>query len=187
MRYKICIGEKPGDEFTKLPEWKNADGNKSVIIVGSGPAGLFGAFKLLEYGIKPVIIERGSDTSTRKRDIASISTKGIVDENSNYCFGEGGAGTFSDGKLYTRSNKRGNISSILKIFANFGADKKILTDAHPHIGTDKLPSIINAMKDIIISKGGEFYFDTKCTGLILNGNKVCGIKTENTKTKGGIN
>lgn len=183
MRYKIYIGEKPGDELTKLPEWKNTDGNKSVIIVGSGPAGLFGAFKLLEYGIKPVIIERGSDTSTRKRDIASISTKGIVDENSNYCFGEGGAGTFSDGKLYTRSNKRGNISSILKIFANFGADKKILTDAHPHIGTDKLPSIIKAMKDFIISKGGEFYFDTKCTDLILNGNKVCGIKTKNTKTK----
>lgn len=183
MRYKVYIGEKPGEEFSKLPEWKNADGKKSVIIVGSGPAGLFGAFKLLEYGIKPIIVERGSDTSTRKRDIAAISTKGVVDGNSNYCFGEGGAGTFSDGKLYTRSNKRGDISSVLKIFANFGADKKILTDAHPHIGTDRLPAIINSMREFIISKGGEFHFDTKCVDLIREGNAVLGIRTENTKTK----
>lgn len=177
MRYKIYIGEKPGEEFSKMPEWKKADGTKSVIIVGSGPAGLFGALKLLEYGIKPVIIERGSNTSKRKRDIAAISTKGVVGSDSNYCFGEGGAGTFSDGKLYTRSNKRGDISSILKIFAHYGADKKILTDAHPHIGTDRLPAIINSMREFIISMGGEFHFDTKCTGLIEDDGKVCGIKT----------
>ena len=132
LRLRVFINESPDalKNQGKLPEWKNADGNKSVIIIGSGPAGLFAALKLLEAGIKPVIIERGKDTSSRKVDIAAISTKDIVDQDSNYCFGEGGAGTFSDGKLYTRSNKRGDISKILKIFNAFGADEKILTDAH---------------------------------------------------------
>ena len=185
MRYKIFIGENP-ESALKMPEWKNADGKKSVVIIGSGPAGLFGALKLLEFGIKPVIIERGSDTSQRKRDIAAISTKGIVDENSNYCFGEGGAGTFSDGKLYTRSNKRGNISAILKIFNHFGADPKILTDAHPHIGTDKLPFIINNIRKFIVEKGGKFYFNTQCTDFITEEKSdqkiLSGIKTKNTKT-----
>lgn len=182
LRYKVYIGEKPGDEMAKIPEWKKAGGTKTVVIVGSGPAGLFGALKLLEYGIKPIIVERGSETSTRRHAIASISTKGVVDGESNYCFGEGGAGTFSDGKLYTRSSKRGDISSILKIFAHFGADKKILTDAHPHIGTDKLPSIINAMRNSIIQMGGEFHFDTKCTGFIVENNSVRGIRTCGTKS-----
>lgn len=183
LRYKIYIGEKPTDDFNKIPEWKKADGKKTVLIVGSGPAGLFGAFKLLEYGIKPIIIERGSDTSSRRKSIAQISTKGIINNDSNYCFGEGGAGTFSDGKLYTRSNKRGDISNILKIFAHFGANEKILTASHPHIGTDKLPKIINSMREFIISHGGEFYFDTKCINLIKKENKITGIKTENTKSK----
>ena len=186
LRYKVYIGEAPEDEF-KIPEWKKADGRKSVLIIGSGPAGLFGALKLLEKGIKSIIIERGSKTDQRKRDIAQISTKGIVDENSNYCFGEGGAGTFSDGKLYTRSNKKGSIPQIMNIFHHFGADKKITTDAHPHIGTNKLPAIINNMRDFLISMGCEFYFDTKCTDLIIekdsNGKKTAeGIKTENVKT-----
>lgn len=169
LKLKVFINEavssNPTPAFT--PEWKNAGGKKSVIIVGSGPAGLFAALKLLEHGVKPVIIERGKITSERKTDIAAISTKNIVDENSNYCFGEGGAGTFSDGKLYTRSNKRGNISRILQIFTFFGADEKILTDAHPHIGTDKLPAVINAMRKKIISLGGKFHFSTKCTDFIL--------------------
>lgn len=186
LRYKVFIGEKAGaeaaDSAEQLPVWKKADGKKSVIIVGSGPAGLFGALTLLEHGVKPVIIERGSETLQRKQDIAKISTKGDVNPDSNYCFGEGGAGTFSDGKLYTRSNKRGNINRALLIFNHFGADKKILTDAHPHIGTNRLPQVINNMRAKIIELGGEFHFDTKMTDLILDGNKVKGVSTENTKT-----
>jgi len=186
LRYKVFIGEKAGaeaaDSAEQLPVWKKADGKKSVIIVGSGPAGLFGALTLLEQGVKPVIIERGSETSQRKQNIAKISTKGDVNPDSNYCFGEGGAGTFSDGKLYTRSNKRGNINRTLLIFNHFGADKKILTDAHPHIGTNRLPQVINNMRAKIIELGGEFHFDTRMTDLILDGNKVKGVSTENTKT-----
>ena len=184
LRYKVYIGEKPEDELNSLPDWKKTDGKTSVAIIGSGPAGLFGALTLLEHGIKPVILERGSSTSERKRDIAAISTKNIVDDNSNYCFGEGGAGTFSDGKLYTRSNKRGNIPLILKIFAHFGADKKIITDAHPHIGTDRLPAIINNMRNFIIECGGEFHFDTKAVAIISEGSskKFSAVKTVNVKT-----
>ena len=173
LRIKAFINEEisSDEQNSKIPQWipvsPNTTKDKTVIIVGSGPAGLFAALKLLEKGIKPIIIERGKETSKRKIDIASISTKNIVDENSNYCFGEGGAGTFSDGKLYTRSNKRGDINRILKIFNIFGANPKILTDAHPHIGTDKLPKIINSMKEKIISLGGEFHFNTKCTDLII--------------------
>lgn len=168
LKYRIYIGEKPQEFSDTLPVWKKADGSRKVVIVGSGPAGLFGALKLLESGIKPIIVERGAMTSQRKRDIALISTQDNVNENSNYCFGEGGAGTFSDGKLYTRSNKRGDISKILRIFVNFGADPKILTDAHPHIGTDKLPAVINNMRAKIIELGGEFLFNTKLVGLVTD-------------------
>ena len=183
LRYKVFIDEEPGEVKTSaLPEWKSADGKKTVIIVGSGPAGLFGALKLLEKGIKPVIVERGERTSDRKKSIAKISTQDLVDSDSNYCFGEGGAGTCSDGKLYTRSNKRGDISKILQIFVRFGADEKILTDAHPHIGTDKLPAVINAMRNFIIEKGGEFYFNSKCTGFIGKNNCITGISMENIKS-----
>ncbi len=164
MRYKVYVGETPADEEQTVPQWKKAEGKRAVAIVGAGPAGLFGALRLLEDGIKPIIIERGSVTGERKKDIAAISTKGVVDANSNYCFGEGGAGTFSDGKLYTRSNKRGDIGRILRIFVAFGANPAILTDAHPHIGTDKLPGIINAMREKILALGGEFHFDTQCIG-----------------------
>ena len=188
LRYKVYIGESPKDSVFKLPEWKNIDEKscKSVIIVGSGPAGLFGALKLLEYGIKPIIIERGPETSQRRKDIALISTKDFVNEDSNYCFGEGGAGTFSDGKLYTRSNKRGNIQNILEIFAHFGADKKITTDAHPHIGTEKLPGVINNMRKKIIELGGEFYFNSRVCDFLMqenNGKKVvCGVVYKNLLT-----
>jgi uncharacterized FAD-dependent dehydrogenase len=184
LKYKLYIGEKPGDVTSnEIGVWKKADGDKKVVIIGSGPAGLFGALKLLERGIKPIIIERGQETAQRKRDIADISTKGVVGPDSNYCFGEGGAGTFSDGKLYTRSNKRGNINRILQTFAYFGADKSILTDAHPHIGTDKLPAIINAMRQKIIGLGGEFYFNTKCTGFITEKSTVTGVHVEDNTTK----
>ena len=186
LKYKVYIGEKPGEESDSLPTWKKATGNKKVLIIGAGPAGLFGALQLLEKGIKPVIIERGAETSQRKKDIALISTKNTVNENSNYCFGEGGAGTFSDGKLYTRSNKRGNIDKILKIFNYFGADKKILTDAHPHIGTDRLPQVINKMNNKIRELGGEIYFNTKLSDFIFEKNTdkktVTGVLTENTIT-----
>lgn len=187
LRYRVFIGEKPEDENAQVPVWKKADGKKSVIIVGLGPAGLFGALRLLEEGIKPVIIERGLRTTDRKKDIAAISTKGILDGDSNYCFGEGGAGTFSDGKLYTRSNKRGNIAKILKIFVEFGAKENILTDAHPHIGTDRLPLIINAMRDRIIENGGEIHFCSRCTGFELSESetdgckRVTGVRVQNTK------
>lgn len=189
LRYKVYVGETPDEAENALPVWKKADSGKTVIIVGAGPAGLFGALKLLESGIKPVIIERGSETSQRRKDIALISTQKIVNQDSNYCFGEGGAGTFSDGKLYTRSNKRGNINSILQIFTFFGADPKILTDAHPHIGTDKLPKVINNMRNKIIELGGEIHFDTKVVDFITEpGNnkkiKITGVKTVGTNHGG---
>ena len=185
LRYDVYIGEEIPDT-NKIPEWKHPDGNKTVCIVGFGPAGIFAALKLLEKGIKPVIIERGSETSQRKIDIASISTKHIVNENSNYCFGEGGAGTFSDGKLYTRSNKRGDISSVLNILVHFGADKKILTDAHPHIGTNKLPQIINNIRSFILEMGGEIHFNSKLIDFVFEQNKntkkVKSIVAENVVT-----
>ena len=175
LKYEVYIDEEPPCSSNALPEWKKADGKHTVVIIGAGPAGLFGALKLLESGIKPVIIERGPDTQQRRKDIALISTKDFVNPESNYCFGEGGAGTFSDGKLYTRSNKRGDIGSILRIFNEFGADEKILTDAHPHIGTDRLPKIINAMRDKIIELGGEVHFNTKCTDFIIEDGRVKGV------------
>jgi len=185
LRYKVYIGETPDESVNKtdeLPQWKKAAGDKKVIIVGSGPAGLFGALKLLEKGIKPIVIERGKITSERRQDIAKISTQDLVNSDSNYCFGEGGAGTFSDGKLYTRSNKRGNINSVLQIFVHFGADEKILTDAHPHIGTDKLPKIINNMRDKIIELGGEFLFNTKVTDLVVENKNVKGVVVQDLAT-----
>ena len=189
LRYKVYIGEKPDSAGEWKPLWKSCAGaglERTVIIVGAGPAGLFGALKLLESGIKPVIIERGTQTSQRRKDIALISTRGQVNGDSNYCFGEGGAGTFSDGKLYTRSNKRGDIGSILRIFNYFGADEKILTDAHPHIGTDRLPQVINAMRDKIIELGGEFHFNERLTALVTESKdgKLCvkGVETENTES-----
>ena len=180
LRYKVYIGEKPESAGEWKPAWKDCTGSGSrcVIIVGAGPAGLFGALKLLESGIKPVIIERGVQTSQRRKDIALISTRGVVSADSNYCFGEGGAGTFSDGKLYTRSNKRGDISEVLRIFNYFGADEKILTDAHPHIGTDRLPQVINAMRDKIVALGGEFYFNTRVTGFLTKSDSQNGGKPQ---------
>lgn len=189
LRYKVYIGEKPDSAGEWKPAWKTCSGagpERTVIIVGAGPAGLFGALKLLESGIKPVIIERGTQTSQRRKDIALISTRGQVNGDSNYCFGEGGAGTFSDGKLYTRSNKRGDIGSILRIFNYFGADPKILTDAHPHIGTDRLPQVINAMRDKIIELGGEFHFNERVTALVTESKdgKLCvkGVETQNVES-----
>jgi uncharacterized protein len=144
----------------------------SVIIIGAGPAGLFAALKLLELGIKPIILERGKDVRARRRDLAVLNKEGIVNPESNYCFGEGGAGTYSDGKLYTRSSKRGDIERILNLFVHFGAEEKILYEAHPHIGTNKLPQIITAMRNEITACGGLFLFEKKVTGFEIKNNTI---------------
>lgn len=150
--------------------------NGQVIIVGSGPAGLFAALTLLEKGIRPIVLERGKDVHSRRVDIAKISTQDIVDSESNYSFGEGGAGTYSDGKLYTRSKKRGENSKVLGTFVQFGADDSILCDAHPHIGTDKLPKIIENIRNAILSHGGEVRFQTKVTDLIIENGRCTGVR-----------
>lgn len=148
-----------------------------VIIVGAGPAGLFAALRLIELGLKPIVLERGKDVDSRRIDMAQISRQGIVDPDSNYCFGEGGAGAYSDGKLYTRSKKRGSVEKILTVFYNHGASEDILIDAHPHIGTDKLPGVIKAMRLHIIEQGGEVRFNTRVTDLIVENNEVRGVIT----------
>jgi uncharacterized FAD-dependent dehydrogenase len=148
-----------------------------VIIVGAGPAGLFAALRLLELGIRPILLERGKDVRARRRDLALLNKEGIVDPDSNYCFGEGGAGTYSDGKLYTRSNKRGDIDRILHLFVRFGAEDKILYESHPHIGTNKLPQIITAMREHIVAYGGRLLFGEKVTDLILDSGRVRSVVT----------
>ena len=155
---------------------------KQTLIVGAGPAGLFAALRLIELGIKPVVLERGKDVRARRRDLAMLNKEGEVNPDSNYCFGEGGAGTYSDGKLYTRSNKRGDINRILNLFVQFGAEEKILIEAHPHIGTNKLPHIITAMREQIVASGGAFLFSKKVNGLVVNGNSIKGVKTADGDT-----
>ncbi len=151
--------------------------DKKVIIIGAGPAGLFAALQLIELGIQPIILERGKDVRSRRRDLAALNKEGIVNPESNYCFGEGGAGTYSDGKLYTRSNKRGDIDRILNLFVHFGAEEKILFEAHPHIGTNKLPHIITAMRQLITDCGGQFLFNQKVIDFIIATNKIKGVTT----------
>lgn len=201
FRYDVYTnGDKPDETDGILRPWLDVRGDhagkqnagqseneerqeaRQIVIIGDGPAGLFAALRLLEDGIKPVIIERGPEASQRKRDIADISRTGSVHADSNYCFGEGGAGTFSDGKLFSRSNKRGNIDKILQIFALHGAQASITTDAHPHIGTDRLPAIIGAMNETIRSHGGEVHFNTRCEKLLIEDSRVTGVSCIDTLT-----
>lgn len=158
-----------------FPDVKNAP--VQVLIIGAGPAGLFAALQLIEKGIKPIILERGKDVKARRRDLAILNKEGEVNPESNYCFGEGGAGTYSDGKLYTRSSKRGDINRILNLFVHFGADEAILYEAHPHIGTNKLPQIITAMRKKIVACGGGFLFEKKVIDFIVKDNEIKGVKT----------
>ena len=150
---------------------------KKVIVIGAGPAGLFAALKLIESSIKPIILERGKDVRARRRDLALLNKEGEINPESNYCFGEGGAGTYSDGKLYTRSSKRGDVNRILNLFVHFGAEEKILYESHPHIGTNKLPQIITAMRKKIMDCGGEFLFEKKVIDFVIDNNIVTGVKT----------
>ncbi len=167
-----------GEEIPKLPgiDLTDVSESHSIAIIGSGPAGLFAALHLIELGLKPVIFERGKDVRSRRRDLAVLNKEGIVNPESNYCFGEGGAGTYSDGKLYTRSKKRGDVTRVLEYFVHFGAKEDILIDAHPHIGTNKLPQIIVAMREAIVAAGGEFHFDSRLTNIQVKEGKVCEIE-----------
>lgn len=154
-----------------------ADDAKNVVVVGAGPAGLFAALRLVQLGLRPIVIERGKDVDTRRKDLAGIARNGEVDADSNYCFGEGGAGAFSDGKLFTRSKKRGNVDEILRILYDHGADESVMVDAHPHIGTDRLPEIIKSIRRHITEAGGEFHFSERVTGLIIDDREVKGVRT----------
>jgi uncharacterized FAD-dependent dehydrogenase len=176
------VGESIQEAKIELPEYKNVANAQEVIVIGAGPAGLFAALQLIELGLKPIIIERGKDVRGRRRDLKAINRGHIVDEDSNYCFGEGGAGTYSDGKLYTRSKKRGDVTRILELFVAYGASPDILIDAHPHIGSNKLPQIIQDMREKIIEMGGQVLFETRLTDIIIKNNEVQGIVTKNGDT-----
>lgn len=175
VEVEAFINEAPTSmiEFTK--DYPNVSNAPQAIIVGAGPAGIFAALRLIELGVKPILIERGKDVRTRRRDLAAINKDHYVNPESNYCFGEGGAGTYSDGKLYTRSKKRGDIRRILEIFVAHGATEEILVDAHPHIGTNKLPKIVAELRESIKNAGGEVHFETKVTDFILEQNTLTGV------------
>lgn len=174
------INELPPQANEKI-KYKTVTGDKKVIIVGFGPGGMFAALKLLEHGIKPIILERGKDIQTRRKDLKAIQQYNTVNPDSNYCFGEGGAGTYSDGKLYTRSTKRGDVKKILNVLVGHGADPDILIDAHPHIGSNKLPGVVRAIRETILEHGGEIHFNSRVTGFLIKDNKMKGVVVNNDK------
>ena len=182
LKVRAYIREMPKDDEYEHTIYNKVEGKPQVIVVGAGPGGLFAALRLIELGLRPVVIERGKDVRERKKDLAQISREHTVDPESNYSFGEGGAGAYSDGKLYTRSKKRGNIDKILNVFCQHGASTAILVDAHPHIGTDKLPRVIENMRNTIIECGGEVHFQTRMEALIIENDEVKGIETNTGKT-----
>jgi uncharacterized FAD-dependent dehydrogenase len=179
LKIRVYIQEDYTEKLVELPYYPDVSKAKEVIIIGAGPAGLFAALRLIEKGFKPIILERGKNVKERRRDLAAITKFHIVDEDSNYCFGEGGAGTYSDGKLYTRSKKRGDVDRVLHLLIAHGASKNIAIDAHPHIGTNKLPKIIEAIRHTILNYGGEVIFNTRVIDILLKNNTVIGIQTQN--------
>ena len=179
LRLNVFIQQEFKKKEEDFPIYKNVEGKEEVIIVGAGPAGMFAALKLIEKGKKPIIIERGKEVRDRRFDLAKLTKEHIVNEDSNYCFGEGGAGTFSDGKLYTRSKKRGDVNNILDILVMHGATPEIRIEAHPHIGTNKLPKIIQNIRETILQYGGEILFNSRVTDLIIKNNKVDGVQLQN--------
>lgn len=181
VKARVFINEQSDNEQFIRTEYKNVEHARHVIVVGAGPGGLFAALKLIELGLKPIIVERGKNVRERKEDLARISREHKVDPESNYSFGEGGAGAYSDGKLYTRSKKRGNTDKILNVFCQHGASTSILVDAHPHIGTDKLPRVIENMRNTILECGGEVHFQTRMNALLIEGDQVTGITTDTGK------
>ena len=180
LTLRVYIQEEPADEVYEKTVYQDVSRGRSVVVVGAGPGGLFAALRLVELGLRPIVVERGKNVHDRKKDIALITKNQRVDEESNYCFGEGGAGAYSDGKLYTRSKKRGNVEKILRVFCQHGASTDILVDAHPHIGTDKLPAVIENMRNTILSCGGEVHFQTRMTRLVIEGDRVVGIEAQRT-------
>lgn len=177
LKIRVFINEEPTETEYIPTEYKNVSDKPSVIVVGAGPGGLFAALKLIELDLRPIVVERGKNVRDRKEDLARISREHKVNSESNYSFGEGGAGAYSDGKLYTRSKKRGNVDKILNVFCQHGASTSILVDAHPHIGTDKLPRVIENMRNTILACGGEVHFQTRMDALIIEHNKIIGIET----------
>lgn len=168
LKVRVYVNEMPADDAYVHTDYPNVEGRQQIIVVGAGPGGLFAALRLIELGFRPIVLERGKDVHERKKDLSAITKTQRVNEESNYCFGEGGAGAYSDGKLYTRSKKRGSVDKILNVFCQHGASTNILADAHPHIGTDKLPRVIEAMRHTILRCGGEVHFQTKMTRLIID-------------------
>lgn len=186
LKIRVYINEVPQDDEYEHTEYQNVEGRPQVVVVGEGPGGLFASLRLIELGLRPVVLERGKDVRERKMDLAQITKTQKVGPESNYCFGEGGAGAYSDGKLYTRSKKRGNVNKILNVFCQHGASTSILADAHPHIGTDKLPRVIENMRNTIIKCGGEVHFQTKMTRLVVEGERVTGVEAVDLKTGGEL-
>lgn len=182
LTIRVFVNETPSEEEFERTNYPNVEGRPAVIVVGAGPGGLFAALKLIELGLRPIVVERGKNVRERKEDLARISRKHKVDAESNYSFGEGGAGAYSDGKLYTRSKKRGSVEKILNVFCQHGASPTILSDAHPHIGTDKLPRVIENMRNTILACGGEVHFQTRMESILIEGQKVKGIETNTGKT-----